>query len=492
MRYDLASCNIKSCRNPTFNLFLCKKHYTRYIIDPKILSIQSRVYRRALGKGSVWDHTIWFGHLLLHHLLSFRVYYFEHFPLETVFLYHRRRFSDRANNKQPSSESDRLARQLTQFYADFGIPENQSEQEIRDIVIRIEGDFKKTDYDRVRFSGFFQKHTLFRTKTFVVMLAIAITLSLTGLVLSRMRDFKLVILHETNVLWLVVIAMVVGSWIALGMKYLYSIDGVVQSAINGTLYADQRSNERFLQMIHGTRAHMTTREENYASNFGTVAFVAAMAIYALFSNGLSAIEFAVSFLLTSLFLILFYVCTISNLLLIGATSILWKMETKGFQVDIFKIDGSCGVDSLVTMGTSFLKFGIVAYFLILAPVWYFFPTATTLGKIGLFLLFQFGFIYFRGTKQVLRIYKSVRHDIQKTKILEIEKLSKRHAKGNDVAMYSFLKNVKFRPIKLDKVARFAMYVFTTVIIPVLILYVDKNSDVFVSAVDWLISLLTPK
>jgi len=120
-KYSQKTCNIKDCKKEHYELFLCKNHYDQYISNPKIHSIQSKVYKYNVLKLNLKDKLIYFLNFFIHYTTTIHFYYIEHFPLESLFLFHRKKILN--------EETKNFTKE--QFIKDFDFDENKELQYIK-------------------------------------------------------------------------------------------------------------------------------------------------------------------------------------------------------------------------------------------------------------------------------------------------------------------------------------------------------------------------
>jgi hypothetical protein len=87
-KYNLHQCNVENCDKKVEDLLLCKLHHEEYIIDEKSKEIQTNITNWAKGDRNIKLRLIFIKYYLLHYIFFLKVYYMEHYPLESIFLYH--------------------------------------------------------------------------------------------------------------------------------------------------------------------------------------------------------------------------------------------------------------------------------------------------------------------------------------------------------------------------------------------------------------------
>jgi len=122
-KYSTEICNVKNCNNKFHKILLCKKHYDRYIIDEKINLIQTNVFNYSIEKKTFSDYLKLFFYSLFHHTFNIHVYYIEHFPLESIFLYHYRKINIKNNEYY----------ELNQFIEDFDYEQNYKVRNLKSL-----------------------------------------------------------------------------------------------------------------------------------------------------------------------------------------------------------------------------------------------------------------------------------------------------------------------------------------------------------------------
>lgn len=70
---------------------MCNNHVEKYVNDEASRKLYEILLRRALGFTDLFEKAKFALFWLIHHIANFRVYHVEHFPLESLFLYHIRR-----------------------------------------------------------------------------------------------------------------------------------------------------------------------------------------------------------------------------------------------------------------------------------------------------------------------------------------------------------------------------------------------------------------
>lgn len=221
-KYSNEKCNINGCQNPHHSLFLCKQHYDEYITDAKILKIQSLIFRLENGTVTFLEGLKVFIYTIIHLLTTIHVYYYEHFPLESLFIYNFNRWKKLSNDK------------INKLINDFNFKENHSLIYLKNIVDHVDANKEVVE---------FTTKSLNKIKNISIYLC---SLAIYASILIFYKPINQIPNFEIYKMFLLVF--ILGTTIILsGINFYNSSIQLLQEGLNDNLYNSKRDNLKFIK-----------------------------------------------------------------------------------------------------------------------------------------------------------------------------------------------------------------------------------------------------
>jgi hypothetical protein len=243
----LHRCNIKSCNRKQDKKLLCAEHYRDYISDSNIADQISRLNRIVFKKKSKKDAYKYYKNFILHHVTGVHVPYIEHFPLETIFLYHEKTFLQ-------GKESD-LSVSREQFISNFDWEWNvyMDRLKVKSDSSQFFEPFKKFSKSKLGI-----KHILFPTIC-IVMLSVSFFLGkYFNLDIPFYRIWKIVVITSICAI----------SVLISGAYYTNNVKSLINEAVKNKLLDTKPLNKKFLKKCHQWISSISTMEENLFYMYG--------------------------------------------------------------------------------------------------------------------------------------------------------------------------------------------------------------------------------
>ena len=324
-KYSSTNCNVKNCTNRHYNLLMCKSHYDTYISDSKIESIQEKVFKYNFNKTTFKEKLIYLLHYLIHYTTAIHVYYIEHFPLESIFLFHYKKVLNGKNQKFTRH----------QFINDFDFEENVELQYLKtkfnspDAHKPLEK-FIAED-DSINFPKFFMITSFFT----IICYFILTTFLPEKFSISKLSFFTL-LMFILSIYWY------------FNSKSLFNLKNIFQMAYENNLFKNKEDNDEFvttslprINKINGkgelTSMQLGLINASILSTFGKM-------IYENWSNGVLQIFFT---LIVGVFLLIIGINThITSQYRILSHSSIIKLCKYKMQFSLYDLDKSAGITEL--------------------------------------------------------------------------------------------------------------------------------------------------
>src|SRR5882672_9577616 len=200
--YRVDRCNISGCDREVFDLLLCKTHFDRYITDDTARKIQTAILRAVLGTESAKQMAVRRLMVVAHYLFSAHIPFAEHYPLESLFLYHyppralevvrfARRQGDKALNEEQRRYWDQTVEFLRHLRSDFNHPRNELLPDLEFDIVAL-GGLPSRNKDDYRLEELVKRHILYPASRFVIAFTLAAVPLMVAWVESARESFAIV------------------------------------------------------------------------------------------------------------------------------------------------------------------------------------------------------------------------------------------------------------------------------------------------------------
>lgn len=271
---------------------MCRKHYDFYTQDNYVKVINSNVEKLKKGKASPFLKFKEMLHFLHHNLFSIPMVYFEHFPLEHVFL-------ASLNSTSKKSKIDR--KRISRIIDDFNIKDNQNLPLLEYIIDTKDVDSMRINYiDNYKFNRKDYPSYILNTLVLFALLIILfiveshkiddnVILGIQGEYLSR--------LVEEYYLYFVLLTV----FIYYGLSIPRCYNQLLLKAYNDNLFASLKDNLDFINQIKYVKNRHT--ESYKASVIGCLLFGAISCALDYISDSSSKTIYTTLFLFSFIFII---------------------------------------------------------------------------------------------------------------------------------------------------------------------------------------------
>lgn len=339
MKYSTTNCNIKGCTGKHFQILLCKKHFKEYIINEKVKKIQTNVYEDNFGKFSLKNKIrLWFFRFL-HYYFSTRVYYVEHFPLESLFMYYYQ------NPKQINKEK------VTSFIADF-------DYEVNINVAHVKSVYETPDANN-HLKEFSAKTNSSQTKVYIILYLIGAIVY----ILSRFI-YKLQIPHMDKFDTFMIVGLVSLPIVYLGSAFTQSFRQILDSAIENNLYLKHEENSRFLRRSRALINAFNRNQERHYSLIGMLSGVNMIFIVAYIQKNLkfpfiNLLCGSVIFLILSTLTIILFTILWRNLFILPVTH---RFHDEPFKFNLYALDKNLGIERIKNFIRTLIYYDTIVIF----------------------------------------------------------------------------------------------------------------------------------
>ena len=259
IKYNADICNIKNCDNKQDEYFICKKHKKQYVTDSKLISTLERRKRIIEGNSTLKDKLYYALYFLIHYATGIHVKYIEHFPNETIFLYHLSSVYQEKNKKFTTEE----------FITDFEFEENYE-------IDSLKVNFSKSDY-KVPLREYSDNKIGNNILKFYAIAFLLYTIILIAVNLFSLKSFLNSVFIQLELVFFLSYFI-----IKRGIIFFNKSKELLKLALDDNLYHSKKDNKDFVIESHNTLNKIKSLDENKfiiygglvgVSIFGIVSFV---------------------------------------------------------------------------------------------------------------------------------------------------------------------------------------------------------------------------
>lgn len=476
-KYHPIKCNIAGCEALGRSLSLCDRHQEQYLSTDRARQLQEDVVALRDGTSSAPLRIRAFLWSVLHYVTNAKVPYLEHFPLESIYLLHRRNLLARLS--KPGSDIHHANRkELNKLIDDFDHPENET---LEDLRLKRAWHFSdpRDAYNRsLDFSEQLRMLVIIGPKAYMHLTSIVFA-AFMGIVLCEKHlglhiQFPVALsLPRLVVMYFVCLGLVVG-----GLVFLNRIKPVLSRAQSHLLYADAADNRSATEIALRIRGRFQTHS---GLDFSTASVVLAGLVVLLtpwpLDPRLSMLEATATATMAVFALLVLYPLGTMYSVYANASVSMQGLPPSRFKVDLHTGDGRLGIGDLVDLLMAGIVFNASALvvFWILAPIAFgLVPPMVEWWKFAVYQLVIYPVTLLRVAqlRRLLRIRRSVAMSVQQAvddEILELRKLpvAERNARQHNID------RIQRFPILTNAVRGRIKELVIVVLIPLVILFVDK-------------------
>lgn len=475
-KYHPTKCNVTGCESPQSSLFLCSRHEALYLTSERFVRLQSEVVALYDGKAADSLRIRAFLWSLLHYVTNAKVPYLEHFPLESIYLQHRRALLNRLSSSTNSNKLENC-KELNRLIDDFDHPANETLEDLRLRRAWHCGD-PRDSYNRpLDFSKHLRELVIINPRIYIYLSTLALA-AFMGIVYSeRNLNFHIqfpVVLTATRLalMYFVCIGMVVGGYV-----FLDRINPVLIKAQSHRLYADATDNRIGAEIALRIQGRFQLHAGSDYSTSSTVllALFCLLTPWPLAPN-LSAPELGATAAAAVLSLLLLYPVGTVYPIYANASVSMQSLPQGRFRVDLHAADGRLGIGDLVDLILAGTVFNAVA----LTVLWILGPLAV--GHVaqggwwtfGVYQLLTFPIAVFRVAqlRTLWGVRRSVVNSVQLAIDEEMSQLGKLPASERIARQQSSERARRFPILTAAFRGRVKEFV-TVVLIPLAMLVCDK-------------------
>ena len=297
------------------------------------------------------------------------MYLVQHFPLETLFLYHwwriRKELRDsarRTKHATPDSQqhgelNDKFIEPLADLAHDFAHRENDNLPSVQLAVasIRRQAPSRESkDYD-VR--TWFPPLTFLKSpRRYAGGLLIAIAILIVSRIGSLATGFRIVPLLNLDSLIVGVVLIAGYGWAYSALRFMDAIPTATRAALENRLYLDERDNEFFLSCVFRVKSLLARHGEWLAAQLGiVVGLVIGNVLYTRLSNeNLTVLELIVSGVINIPAILVAVSLLMVYPVFVELISLIWYMPKRRFRIELYALDGRIGLGALNDLNTPYL------------------------------------------------------------------------------------------------------------------------------------------
>jgi hypothetical protein len=478
--YHPTNCNIVGCDEPQNSLFLCKKHEADYLASASARRLQEEVVELLDGRADTLLRIRAYLWSRLHYITNVPVPFVEHFPLESLYLHHRRTLLDQMA-ANASSLRDNCNR-LHAFIKDFGHPANETLGDLQWRRTWYCNDSQHAYNRSLDFSTELEQTTIFSPRTFAIVATLTFALFVVAILANKHAGTNIAVPGSLSLtaafLWYVsCAALVLGGSVA-----LHRLGPVVVKAQAHKLYTAAAHNTGAATIGLRVKSNFI---RHLGLSYSTLVLSAVIALVVAgpwgLEGGLSAVDYAATALLAvGAWLVLFPTLRIYEQYA-NASVALETLPQARFVIDLHAQDGRLGIGELIDMVAAGITFNVTG----LALYWIVIPSALAAQYVHAppwivgvgFVAYQF-FILFLAlprVAQLRRLWRVRRKIIESIRLAVAEDaaaarvlpVAERHAR------HQSLERVRWFPL-LTYSARGRLKEFViTILIPLTMLTADK-------------------
>lgn len=450
--YSNDKCSIKNCSNKHNSLLLCKKHYQRYITDEKIKKIQTNVYRNNFGVKTKRDYLRNYLYGFIHYSTAIHLYYIEHFPLESIFIYHSK--SIYKENQQEFT--------IDEFIKDFNYSENH---EINDI---------KLHFDQKSYADGVKKFTATKEKNKIKNRIYLISFTIFIIILYASYHYSYQLHNNRNYVALSIIFFLFFSIVKSGLDYTETIKSLFEKLLKGKMYVNAIDNEKIIKKSSFLINRLYTRHELRYGIFGIIIsngliFVVAD-IYTYWNKSFIYNAINSTLIICSTFMILIIYSVMSKNL--SSLLITRRFHNAEFNLKLYSLNKESGIK---TEKYYFRKLLIYNFFVIITSLFSFYLMMKY--KVAFFYILLFSYYVnwnFVSTFFIFKMNFMYSSQFKKLIILEKKKLDESTAKDR-FEKFRFLENLKLNFLYDNN----SLKAYVKYLIPFIISYIIMKKDNFI-------------
>jgi len=450
--YKNLTCNIKNCNNPSNEYLICNIHRDKYITDNKIKRIQtliSKIYYKSI---SLKERFIIFLFNLIHYTTTYHIYFVEHFPLESLFLYHKKKLYKNYRTFLQTKDNnlkEKILLDASQLIKDFNFKENIFLNDVSQIINNLSDNTQKVTYDSLDDLLIYSeiKSSIINPKLFKYLLLIIFLIYS----VTKLLDIQLVYLFSIDFKYLSLIALIGLVWVNNGLKYIFSLDFLIAKAYNQKLYKDRKSNEKFIESYINLKSKLLKDSEFRVSNIGYFLGLCVLPIY-LFIKEIISVQLSVYNNLLSIAVCLISIILIYSYFLIypfmtSFSRFIDDIYPENFLIQLYAPDKSLNVNEIKRTLLYNIVFNAIFVFIIWSIPSLFMFHLFSYMNIYLYILailfsFTWALLRVRNIRLSSIIIRNIYSNFKKMKKTEINKL-KEDPQIDHHEKYDFISNLKF-------------------------------------------------
>lgn len=301
---------------------------------------------------------------LLHYMTNARVPYVEHFPLESIYLVHRRKLLKRVSKLSDGDRTEEC-NELNRLIVDFDHPENETLEDLK--LRRAEhcGDSRDVYNRPLDFSQQLRDLAIIGPKAYACLVSIALV-AFIGIVLGeRYLGLNVQVPFELSTtrvvgMYFVCLGLVVG-----GLVVLDRINPVLAKAQAHRLYVDASDNRSAAEIALRVRGRFLLHSGmDYAIAGATLLSLVFLVTPLPLSPELSVLELTATAVAAVLSLLILYPLATIYSIYANASVALQGLPQRRFRLDLHAGDGRSGVGDLVDLLVSGIVFNATALILL--------------------------------------------------------------------------------------------------------------------------------
>lgn len=373
-KYNLNQCNVKNCDKEVEDLLLCKVHHEEYIIDEKSKEIQTNITNWAKGDRNIKLRLIFIKYHLLHYIFFLKVYYMEHYPLESIFLYHYKILKNKLSREiKVKSVNKKICKKLNYLINDFNTDDNSLKNEAESIYLNscIENpqlQKQSLNIESLSTKKHIEELTIFTPKRYILwimffLLFFSIIQFFTDIDITKIKIFDTFGYQDFFYIYILV-----GTLNYFGLQLISSIEKITIKALDNSLYVGDIDNINYLLITKRIKADLKKFEEFTWSIQGAFFANFMFVIYSGFSFSnlyLDNIILSMNIVL----ILLAYPIYLTPFIYASFSTQILNIKENNFYTDIFHPAGESGIKNLI----DFITYGLLYNGFYLVSLWVFIP-----------------------------------------------------------------------------------------------------------------------
>lgn len=467
MKYSLDNCNIVNCNKKAYKLFLCQEHYDQYIIDEKIARIQSMLYAEQRRTLTLRDKIDLYTSRVFHGVFFLRTYFIEHFPLESLFLYHYNYQTKRLFREKDRKDARDKLFKLTQ---DFAYNNHPYILKIKYMLTVVDKKLSTNNLEEITLSDLIKGLIAFTPSSFLFRTFILLLAILAVGVLSNARQVIIQIFFNLNFYYVTLGLFVLSGAVYYILKFIYSIDPLINQAFSKTLFEKQEDNVHFLSQFQYAKSALT----------GTIEFLKTYRFWVVLSwlyssfkiiskSHLNYIEIIVSLIINLLLINLLFRLFSVYPVYSRISPQIWRMPKKHFFIDIYNLDRRSNVGALIDTNNYY----IMSNLYIIIFIWFLIAALHLYSIVYIIFALLITLLRLISLEHSYSLYKNIKCEIRDSINNEANNLDKLSF-AEKQEKYEFISRLKTYPILSDRFKRISLGLIGYVAIPFLFLLLDKH------------------